>query len=163
MNHARLSPSLDSPLPGARPAATLRILLAEDSPELRRLLAHVLYREGHEVVEARDGAELLEAIAATLIEGGREHFDLIISEQDLPGVPGAAVLAGLRARRRATPFILITGKPKVQADARRLGALILDQPFNLQAIRDAIRQSAQAPRAPATPVPITPANCNADP
>jgi len=45
---------------------SLRILLAEDDAEMRRLLALVLRRDGHQVVEARDGGELLEALDAAM-------------------------------------------------------------------------------------------------
>jgi CheY-like chemotaxis protein len=121
---------------------SLRILLAEDDNEMRRLLGLVLRGEGHDVVEARDGAELLEAVATSLVSEGREDFDLIISEQPLPGMPGLAILAGLRARERHTPFVLITDDPRIKLGARRLGALILDGPFDVEAIRGAVRKSA---------------------
>ena len=41
---------------------SLRLLVAEDDGDLRRLLSAALRRDGHQVVEARDGAELLEAL-----------------------------------------------------------------------------------------------------
>ena len=118
----------------------LRILLAEDNRELRRLLTLVLYRDGHEIVETRDGGELLEALASTLIEPGLRPFDLIVCEQSLPGIPGLMVLAGLRSRGRGTPFILITGDEVVDEQARRLDAIVIDHPFNVEAIRRAIRR-----------------------
>ena len=48
--------------------APLRILVAEDNGTLRRLLALVLRRDGHDVVEACDAGELLEALASSWIE-----------------------------------------------------------------------------------------------
>jgi hypothetical protein len=48
------------------------------------------------------------------------------------------VLAGLRSRGRRTPFVLMTGNPMVKAHARRLGAIVLDGPFDAVAIRRAI-------------------------
>jgi CheY-like chemotaxis protein len=125
-----------SPQPGAR----LRILLADGDRALRQLIAFVLRNEGHEVVEATDGSELLEAIAALVIDGARP-FDVIISAQAIPGIPGVSVLAGLRSRGRRTPFVLMTGNPVVQGQARRLGAVILDRPFDADAIRRAIPQA----------------------
>ena len=131
----------------ARREAPLKIVVAEDSGTLRRLLALVLERDGHEVVEARDAGELLEALATALVEEGesegegRAPFDLVICEQSLPGVVGLSVLAGLRSSDRTTPFILITGDLEVQQRARHLGAVVLDHPFSVAAIRGAIRQS----------------------
>ena len=60
-----------------------------------------------------DGSELLEAIAALVIDGARP-FDVIISAQAIPGIPGVSVLAGLRSRGRRTPFVLMTGNPVVK-------------------------------------------------
>ena len=132
-----------------REASSLRILIAEDNGALRRLLALVLMRNGHEVVQTGDAGELLEALAAALLEEGGTPYDLIICEHTLPGIVGLAVLAGLRARDRATPFILITGDQDVQKTARRLGAVVLDHPFSVDAIRGAIQQASAS---------ITPAN-----
>jgi CheY-like chemotaxis protein len=126
---------------------SLRILLAEDDGEMRRLLALVLRRDGHQVVEARDGGELLEALAWTLIEPGRQDFDLVMCEQSLPGVPGLTVLEGLRARDHTTPFILITRNAGIAARARRLDAFVLGRPFDVRAIRSVIRESADTPTA----------------
>jgi DNA-binding response OmpR family regulator len=123
---------------------SLRVLLAEDNDQLRRLLALVLRNDGHEVVEARDGAELLETIATTLIDARAPSFDLVMCEQTLPGIPGLNVLAGLRARDRTTSFILLTGDEDVQRRALRLGAIILDHPFDLRAVQAAVRRSCES-------------------
>ena len=130
-----------------RPSSTL--LLGERDPEMRALLAYVLRREGHQVVGVADGSALLEALAARLLASSGQadrtaDFDCIVSAQDLPGVPGLAVLAGLRARGRRTPFVLMTSDPAIQAHARRLGAVILDGPLHLRSIRGAIHQASLA-------------------
>jgi DNA-binding response OmpR family regulator len=121
---------------------SLRLLVAEDDADLRRLLAVALRRDGHEVIEARDGAEILEALASTLIEPVASPFDVVICEQTLPGIPGLTVLAGLRSRQRATPFILVTDEPAVRERAGRLGAAVVDH-LDVQAIRAAVRRAAE--------------------
>jgi two-component system, OmpR family, response regulator len=157
MNDLDLSPSQQSqpsPQPVHAPsnriplstrAEPLRIALAEDNGVLRRLLTLVLMRDGHDVVETRDATELLDLLAASYLDAATVPFDLVICEQSLPGLTGIAVLAGLRTRDRATPFILITGDEEAKTRARRLGAVVLDHPFTLAAIRRAIRQSAELP------------------
>ena len=125
---------------GRAPRSPQRILVANGDRELRRLIAIVLRGDGHDVVEAADGSALLEAIASLVIDGGRP-FDIIISAQAMPGLPGVSVLTGLRARGRRTPFVLMTGHPLVQAQARRLGAVVLDRPFDAAAIRRAVQQA----------------------
>jgi CheY-like chemotaxis protein len=130
--------------------AALRILLAEDNETMRRLLGFVLRADGHELAEARDGAELLEALASSLLAGPDGRFDAIVAEQSLPGIEGLTVLAGLRARGVSTPFILITANADIQSRVRRLGGVVLDQPFNTQAIREAVLTSRYGATAAAT-------------
>jgi CheY-like chemotaxis protein len=106
--------------------ASLRILVAENDADLRRLLGSALRRDGHHIAEARDGGELLETLAATLIDRDVSPFDLVVCEHKLPGMPGISVLAGLRSRDRATPFVLVTDDTTIGQRARRLGATVLD-------------------------------------
>jgi CheY-like chemotaxis protein len=129
-------------LPANDQTATLRVLVAEDNDTMRRLLAFVLRADGHDVVEARSGTELLEALAHALTPDGRLDFDAILSEQTMPGLNGLTVLAGVRARGHETPFVLITADPDVQDQARQLRGVVLDQPFNAQAIRAAVASGA---------------------
>ena len=124
------------------PRAPMRILLAHGDLELRRAIALVLRGDGHHVFEAADGSALLEAIASLVIEGDRP-FDVIVAAQAMPGLPGVSVLAGLRSRGRRTPFVLMTGHPVVQAQARRLGAVVLDRPFDAAAIRRVVLQAEE--------------------
>jgi DNA-binding response OmpR family regulator len=121
----------------------LRILLGEHDPEIRYLLTFILRADGHDVSEAADGAAMLDEIASLLI-GGRPPFDLIISEQRLPFVPGLSILAGLRSSRRRTPFILIADEPLAEAAARRLGAIVLAIPLTVDALRGAVSQGRVA-------------------
>ena len=127
------------------------VLLAEWHRELRALLAFVLRRDGHHVVGAADGAEILEALAVRCgidryEAGPLRAFDLILSAHDMPGIPGLAVLAGLRARGQTTPFVLMTPDPCVQAHARRLGAVILDRPLSIGTIRRSLHQAFEVAR-----------------
>jgi CheY-like chemotaxis protein len=122
---------------------SLRVLVAEDDPTLRRLLGLILRRDGHEVVEARDGSELMEALATTLVDARLRPFDLIVCEQHLPGMPGLCVLAGLRVRDEATAFVLLTENAELQRRARELSAVPLAAPFTLRGFQAAVRESAQ--------------------
>jgi len=145
---SRFAPMVDvsgTQVPLVTRTESLRIVLTEDNSVLRHLLALVLLRDGHEVTETHDAAELLDLMASSYVDGGAAPFDLVICEQTLPGMTGIAVLAGLRTRDRATPFILITGDEEVQKRARRLGGIVLDHPFTLAAIRRAVRESAELP------------------
>lgn len=118
-----------------------RVLIAEDDEHLRRLLASTLRRDGFEVIEAWDGAELLGWIGSLLLhpQDGRQ-VDLIISDVRMPLVTGLDVLARLRRVDWVTPVILITafGDETVHAEAKRLGAVaVFDKPFDLNDVRTA--------------------------
>ena len=123
---------------------SIRILLAEHDHHLRRLIALVLRRDGHFVVEASDGTKLLDVVASLLLDH-RRHYDLIVSEQRLPGIQGLSALSALRTAGDLTPFVLITADPDVQAQAARLGAVVLDQAGNVEALRRAVGGAGAAP------------------
>ena len=144
----RTAPRPERPSPGA----PLRILLAESDSTLRRLMALVLRADGHDVIEANDGSDLLEAVASLLLDD--EHpIDVIMAAQALTGIPGTSVLAGIRSRGGRMPFVLVTGDAFAQRQARRLGAVALDHPFDAGAIRLAVRAAAA----------LTPSSAAADP
>ena len=94
------------PLPQASRARTaavlppLRILVADDVPQNRELLRLQLERRGHAMQDAGDGAT---AVALA----GREDFDLILMDVQMP------VLDGLSAARRIHAEADAAGKPRV--------------------------------------------------
>ncbi len=118
------------------------ILLAEDDPAFRRLLASILEEEGYEVVEAADGVELLARIESTLtVRRTRADGFLIVADVRMPGLGGLDVLAILRCANSATPVILITafGDDATHAEGRELGALaVFDKPFSVEQLRSAV-------------------------
>ena len=81
----------------------LKILIAEDDRELRRLFAHVLIKNGYTVKEVGDGKEALDAIDA-------EYFDLIISDIMMPVMDGYEFVRLLREVGNTTPVLMITAK-----------------------------------------------------
>jgi DNA-binding response OmpR family regulator len=114
----------------------VHVLIAEDDADMRKLLAERLRREGFEVLEARDGRELVELIAAQVLggSGDRPPIDLVISDVRMPGMSGLDALASLRRHDWGTPFIVITafGDADTHAEARRLGAAaVFDKPFDV--------------------------------
>ena len=81
----------------------LKILIAEDDRELRRLFAHVLLKNGYTVKEVGNGKETLDAIDA-------EYFDLIISDIMMPVMDGYEFVRLLREAGNTTPVLMITAK-----------------------------------------------------
>ena len=92
-----------------------RILVVEDEPDIRELLAELL-GTGIEnaVVEAReDGPSALRAIAAT-------PPDLIVTDFKMPGMNGLDMLAHVRLQQPNIPAILITAFPDLDIAVRAI-------------------------------------------
>lgn len=117
-----------------------RALVAEDDPDLRRLIVEALHREGFVVSEARDGRELLEIVNATCIEEGSAP-ELVVADVRMPGCSGIEALQALRASLRGSAILVITafGDEAVRRAAREAGAVgVLDKPFELDELRAAV-------------------------
>ena len=77
-----------------------RILITEDEDSLRAFVARALRMDGHETVEAADGAEGLEAL-----DGGR--FDLLLSDIRMPVMDGIELTHRASAAHPALKILLI--------------------------------------------------------
>ena len=122
------------PLPLFLAPSRPRVLLAEDDPAARDLLADELRDAGYEVVECASGEALWERVKELVLEESAEPPpDLIISDLRMPpGPSGLEVLALIRQTDWGTPFVLMTafGDLLVHHEAARLGATrVLNKPF----------------------------------
>jgi two-component system response regulator VicR len=78
-------------------------MLADDDAGMQTLVGHIVREAGHEFICAKDGEEALALYEA-------EHPDLLILDVMMPGLNGFEVTTQLRARKAATPIILLTAK-----------------------------------------------------
>ena len=119
------------------------ILLVEDDPEIRDLLALVLSADGHRVAAAADGAAALALVADTFARP-----DLILADYNLPGgMTGLDVATEILAKlRRRVPVVILTGD--ISTDAlRAIGnrdCLTLNKPVQAETLLG-ILQSLLAP------------------
>ena len=85
-----------------------RVLVADDEPNIRRVVRDVLTRRGCEVAVAKDGYE-----ACTLLERDAEGegpgFDLVISDIKMPYRNGYEIYAAAQRARDGMPVLLMTG------------------------------------------------------
>jgi two-component system chemotaxis response regulator CheY len=84
-----------------------RILVVGDDPDIRCLNAEVLKNSGYEVDTVEDGKAGWEALHAT--RHAPESYALLITDHDMPGLSGLALVKKLRAARMALPVIMATG------------------------------------------------------
>ena len=124
-----------------------KILVAEDQPAMRHLIAQLLRERGYDVVEVGDGAMLWEELHAALRDDDNpSEVELIISDIRMPNVSGLEVLKLMRDERTARPVILITafGDAATIAEAERLGASrVFSKPFDLRELVDATVELVQ--------------------
>jgi DNA-binding response OmpR family regulator len=122
----------------------MTILLAEDDANLRAMLAIVLRREGHRIVELRNGGELREQLDALYRRDQPAPEGLmIISDLRMPEADGLSLMRAVAERGHHPPFIILTafGSAEVHAAARALGALgVLDKPFDFDELRHEVRR-----------------------
>jgi CheY-like chemotaxis protein len=116
------------------------IFLAEDDDDMRALISMSLQNDGYDVIEAKDGAELLELLAGASSSPMRRP-DIIVSDVLMPCYSGLGVLAALHKSSWNIPVILITARrdESVIRDAMRLGAsAVVHKPFDIDDLRTAI-------------------------
>ena len=105
----------------------MRILLAEDEPELANWLARALERGGLLADWVSDGRDVLPSLAA-------RSYDALVLDLGLPGLDGHQVLTALRARDERLPVLILTARDSLMA---RVGTLnqgaddFLAKPFDL--------------------------------
>jgi CheY-like chemotaxis protein len=125
-------------------AAPLRVVLAEDDDEMRTMLSALIRAEGYDVVEARHGIELLELVESMVLRSdGEAVVEMIVSDVRLPGMTGLSAVAQLRRSDWNTPVVLISAfaDPETRAEAARLGAIMLEKPFDLQELMWLVQQN----------------------
>ncbi|MEF2070181.1 response regulator [Consotaella aegiceratis] len=113
-----------------------RILVAEDDPGVRVLVARALGLEGHAVVVAEDGEAALE----TLVKDDGA-FDLLLSDIRMPAMTGIELAHEASARFPDLTILLMTGYAEQRESAEELDAIIVgvvDKPFTVAEIRRAV-------------------------
>jgi two-component system chemotaxis response regulator CheY len=99
-----------------------RILIVEDSPTMRQLLAFALKRiPGVEIIEARDGMDGLRKVTT-------DHFDLALVDINMPVMDGLKLIHLIRDEEslKAMPIVVITTEG-AEADRARALALGADE------------------------------------
>ena len=131
-----------APSEQTEPTALHTVLLVEDEPPVRELLADVLRSEGYRVEEARDGAEAIRALDHYL--SGSDHLCVVLLDMMLPQVDGIGVLRHLVERGVFVPVVAMSASREHLAAAVEAGAQItVAKPFDLDGLLSVIERNCR--------------------
>ena len=116
----------------------LRILVLEDDPQARKIIAAALIRNGNEVVESDRGDTTL-----ALLAKDRKPFDLLCSDAVFPGDPLADVLAAFERHSPEGKVLICSGYVPEELALSRLESgeyAFLPKPFDSSRLLSTIRE-----------------------
>lgn len=115
---------------------SLNVLVADDEPKLRELFKDTFEAFGHTVEVVENGNLLIQKLS----EPGAS-FDMIFSDNTMPGKTGSQALREIRAGGNNIPFILATTDTgTIQEDAEKLGAVFMSKPVKLSELKKEIEK-----------------------
>jgi two-component system cell cycle sensor histidine kinase/response regulator CckA len=121
------------------------VLVAEDEPAVRAILARALREYGYAVLEARDGGHALD-----LAERAPAPPDLVIADVVMPGMGGKPLAEEIERRWPGTPVLFTSGYPGEDAVRRGLldeGRDFMQKPLEPDALAQRVRQILDARKA----------------
>ena len=116
-----------------------QILLADDEPNLRRVLSAQLERDGYEVHPVENGEQALLAFE-------EHHIDVLITDLRMPKLDGMALLKEVARQYPDVPVIMITahGTVDTAVEALKLGAFdYVTKPFDRDELKHVIDKAAK--------------------
>ena len=117
-----------------------KVLLVDDDKNLLDGLRRALRKEPYEIVAASSAEEALGIL-------GKEAIDVVVSDQDMPGMSGTVFLAAVRQRFPDTVRFMLTGKATLDTAVQAIndGAIsrFFTKPCNNVDLAVTIRQALQ--------------------
>jgi CheY-like chemotaxis protein len=126
-------------------SAPVTILVAEDDPTVRMMMAATLRTEGYVVLDAPDGAT-----AETLAGKYRVPLNLLVTDYVMPDMDGAQLADRLRARFPGLKVLLVSAhieeepvQKGIMQEAFKKGAAFLQKPFSPEELTRKVRAVLQ--------------------
>jgi len=114
-----------------------QILIADDEPNLRRVLGAQLTRDGHDVHLVEDGGEALRCLQ-------ENHIDLVITDLKMPVLDGLGLLRKALEMDPGMPVVMITAHGTVDnaVEALKTGAFdYITKPFDQEELRTIVKKA----------------------
>ena len=113
------------------------VIVAEDDQQVRAITASTLTSAGYDVMQARDGAELMRLFGAH----GNE-VKLIVVDVDMPKKRGPACLAEIRKTHARIPVVISTGNVDFELDESLAGQTVLiRKPFRMSQLTKLVHET----------------------
>ena len=119
-----------------------KILVIDDEEVVRDSCSHILRRPDQIIKTAADGARGLEIL-------GKEHFDVVILDLNMPILPGTGVLRRLSEEYPDVVVIVITGYATVDSavGAMKLGAYeFIPKPLSPESLKLSVKKAIEKRR-----------------
>ena len=119
---------------GTPQQSCLRVLIVDDEPMVRDVVAAMLTNEGHSIETAEHGIEALEKFQ-------EQPFDLVITDRAMPFMNGDQLAAAIKKTSPRTPIIMLTGFGGMMTAAGEMPEdvdFVASKPIKLATIREAI-------------------------
>jgi two-component system, OmpR family, response regulator MprA len=100
--------------------STPTVLVVEDEPAVREVVADLLQDEGYAVRQASDGLQAIDELEV-------DDVDLVLSDVRMPRLDGPSLARRLRGRGRAVPVVLMSA---VDVEVDLPGVRFLPKPFD---------------------------------
>lgn len=116
----------------------LNVLVVDDQEIICELIAEHLSAEGHQPVTMSDSS-------AALLQFERQPFDLVITDQSMPGISGEQLARRVKERSPDTKVIMLTGfGDDVMKDGRAPEGVdrVLSKPVSCEQLRRAVFEAA---------------------
>lgn len=105
-----------------------RILVVDDQQNVREAIRLLLGLDDHAVTEAESGPAALELFR-------HDHFDLVITDFEMPIMKGNELAARIKQLSPSQPVLMITAYAEWLVDSDYPIDGILDKPFQLEDLR----------------------------
>jgi len=116
------------------------ILLVDDEPNVTHALIKTLRVEAYETLSATSAEEALQILA-------REPIDVVVADEQMPGMSGSQLLAAVCRDYPDTVRIILTGQASLEAAVRAINEgeifRFLEKPCDGQELADTIHQALQ--------------------
>ena len=119
---------------GKKVGRALKVLIVDDEKASRDLVALFLENDHHEITAASSGLEALH-----LLRQG--SYDLLVTDQGMPGMTGAALVDAVRKSGNSRPIVMLTGFGELMKSSGTTPEgvdVVVTKPVTIEALRSAL-------------------------